>query len=190
MKINNNYSPSFGAKFINKAKIAKKIANTSLYKDEFVSCVKINPHNEGDIDALKNIAAYWRNSKNLTTNIYHAACAMQNDSKYYKYNQIFALTNQDNNFELLDSNKILGLMQVSPFEDNSIFLDRIEVKPEIVSKQERDLKGIGTAMLNHLKTISDKIFCFPSSTDTVKNFYYKNGFKEEEKGINIFVWKK
>ena len=173
--------------FYNKAKIAKKVANTPIFKDDFVSCIKIDPYNEGDINALKDVAEFWEYEK-LTTNIYYAACAMKNESKYYKHNQIFALTKQDSGFDNLDSNKILGLVQVSPFEDNSLFIERIEVMPEIVSANERELKGLGTAIINYLKTITDKISCFPSNTEPVKNFYYKNGFKEFMQGTNLFVW--
>ena len=189
MKIDTNYSPNFRAKFIKNTTISKQIENTKSYKDEIVSCIQIDPQNKFDIDALENIAKYWADG-HFVTNIYHVACAMRDDSKYYKYNQIFAVTKQKDNFENLNSDRILGLVHVSPLNENSLFIEHIEADPEIISKTNREYKGIGTAILNYLKTITNKITCFPSSSKTVKKFYFKNDFVEYPPHSNMFIWYK
>lgn len=185
MKIINNYSPNFGAKYIDKSSIRK----TLLHPVETLSYVKIDPQNDGDIKALENVAKYWEYGK-FVTNIYHAACAMKNDSKYYKYNQIFALTKQQTNIENLDDSQIMGLIHVSPLDGKSFFIEHIEADPKIIYSSKREYKGIGKRMLDFLKGFADKILCFPSNTYAVKNFYSKNGFKEIEEHSNLFVWTK
>ena len=186
MRIENNYSPNFGAKYINNtAQIFNKHAN----KERFVTSIEIDPQNIGDIKALKKISEFWEYGK-FATNIYYAACAMRNDSIHYTHNKIFALTKQSSDLENLDPDKILGLVHVSPFADKSLFIEHIEVNPEIIYSRDRKYKGIGTALINYLKTITDKISCFPSNTLAVKNFYFKNGFTEIIEKSNLFVWHK
>ena len=187
MDISSNYSPNFGAKFIKNASLLKQIENCKSYREEIVSCIKIDTQNESDIKALENIANYWIDS-HFATDIYYAAKEIQNGNKYYNNNKIFAITKQKENFENLNPDNILGLVHVSPAGDNSLFIERIEADPDIIFKQNREYKGIGTALLNHLKTITNKITCNPSNTKTVKKFYYKNGFVEYPSNPNTFTW--
>lgn len=183
MRINNNYAPNFGAKFLKNVYIKK----APSYIDTAAACVEIEPQNLGDINALEKISKYWTNAK-FITNIYNAARAVRNDSKYYKNNRIYAITTQNSDYENLNCDNILGVVHISPFEDKSIHIERIEADPQIINSIDREYKGIGTAMLNFLKTIANKITCFPSKSVTVKNFYFKNDFIEYPPHSNLFIW--
>ena len=191
MKIENNYSPTFEAKFINAAKIKKRVSNTSSYIDKAVSMVEIDVHNNKDIDALENIANYWQGQNGFfTTNIYYAACEMKDNNKYFKYNKIFALTKQMSDYDNLDCNQILGVVHVSSLNSKNLFIEHIQVNPQIIYSFPAKYKKIGSELLNLLKSLSDRIICFPSNTDAVKNFYLKNGFIEIPPRSNCFIYQK
>ena len=189
MKICNVSSQGFGANFINKTKILKNIENTRSYNECEAVIAKIDVTNINDIKALDKVAKYWQDSK-FALNIYYAACAKKDNSKYYKDNDIFVLSSQTRDFDKLDSEKILGLLQVNKMPDKSMFIEHIEVKPSIINTVPSVYKECGTQLLNFLKSITEQISCFPSCTKTVKNFYRKNDFQEIPANSNLFIWKK
>lgn len=191
MKIQNEYTPNFGAKLISKPTAGKIIWPTdNCYCSEGVSFLEIEPQNANDIEALKSIAKNWY--KNLfAINICRAACSIRNESKYYKNNKIYALSSQNDKFEHLEPDKILGVVHVNSYSNGDLFIEHILAKsyaPDI--KKIPEYKGIGTAMLTALKGLTNKIFCFPTNEEYVKEFYYKNGFIEYPPHSNNFVWYK
>lgn len=189
MQIDNNYSPVFGAKFINSVTIGKLQQGAARYCDYSASFVEIEPNNIGDINALEYVSKNWSYAK-FADNIYHAACALKNGSKFYKDNKVFALTAQQDKFEKLRENDLLGLVHVGPLEDNSLFIEHLQVNPDIIYVNKPDYRGVGTGVLNSLKKLTDKISLFPSSEKSVRDFYEKNGFFEYPVGVNIFTWAK
>ena len=189
MRIENQYSPEFGAKLINNINIGKLQEGVTRYCDTKVSFVEIEPHNVDDISALQNCSKYWSYAKFADT-IYHAACAIRNDSKFYKQNKVYALTSQTDTFEKLDEDKILGMVHVSPFEDKSLFIEHLQVKPDLIFLNKPEYKGTGTGILTSLKELTHKISLFPTKDKSVRDFYERNGFFEFPPGSNIFAWVK
>lgn len=190
MKITKTNNTSFKATYMNRTEIGKFIkSRCPLYERSIASFVKINPLNESDINALKDAANYWQ-YRNFATNIYHAACAMRNGSKYYKDYEIYALTSQNNDFKNLDSDKLLGLVSMSKEHDGSFLIEHIQANPKHVRSIEPEFKGIGTGILNSLKLLYNKIFCYPAREDYVINFYIKNGFCKEPNCLNQYTWEK
>ena len=186
MKIENSNQPAFRAKLLNRIKIGK--LTDGKYTNKSVSFVKINPFNQGDTDALEYCAKYWENDK-FAKNIYYAACALKEKSKFYKGSTIYALTSQKSGFKNLDKDKILGVIHTSHYLNRPMFIEHIHANSDILKMQNPDFKGIGTAILNSLKKISDEISCFPSREKSVKDFYKKNGFKKQPNSFNFYVWK-
>ena len=182
MRIENQYSPCFGAKFINNVNIGKLQQGVAKYCNCEVSFLEIDPHNTGDIKALENCSKYWSYAK-YADSIYHAASALRNDSKYYKDNKVYVLTSQTDVFEKLNDDKILGMVHVSPFADKSLFIEHIQVKPDIIYVNKPDYKGVGTGILNSLKELTHKISLFPTKDESVRNFYERNGFFEFPVGV-------
>lgn len=181
MKIENNYSQPFRAKFIDTVKNIKTLEHSSI--------VKIDVQNDADIKALENVAKYWRGAK-YVTNIHYAATEMKHNSKYFQYNEIYALISQKSDYKNLNDGEILGLVHINQADAKTAIIERIEADPEIINAIHRKIKGIGTAMIDYLKTIYDTIICSPAASKTVKNFYIKNGFKESMILSNLFFWKK
>ena len=187
MKIQNSYAPSFGAKYLNNCFIGKLDESTNKYNQVPSSFIQIDPKNENDIEALANVAKYWRNSK-FSTNIYYAACASRNESKYYKNNKIFALTSQLSDFDRLDDLKILGIVNVNELEPKHFFGEHIEVHPDIVYSVIPEYKGVGTALDKSLKQFCNKMSIFPLKLKSVRDFVKRNGYIEHPSNTNLFVW--
>ena len=189
MRVENCNSTLFKAKFVNVEKVGKILKNGNGYSNQRVSFVKIDPSNSGDIKALEYTSKCWENDK-FALNIYYAACALRNKSKYYKNHEVYALTTQSSDYEKFEGTNILGLVQVSPLEDKSMFIEHFQVDPALVNNMQPKYKGVGTGILNLLKQLSDKISCYPSLEKSVINFYIKNGFKKSPDVMNYYVWQK
>ena len=190
MRIDNTNSVNFKADLINKLHIGKVInKDKRIYPQTQVSFVKINPFSSKDINALKCCAEYWQYGI-FATNVYHAACALRNKSKYYLDHDVFALTSQTSDFDNLNEDSILGLLHVSRNKDNSIFIEHIQTKPHTSLSIVPEFKGIGTGILNSLKLLTDKITCFPARTKSVIDFYERNGFTKDKDVLDCYIWQK
>ena len=188
MKISNTYRPSFGALYVNNFNIGKLDKNTNEYVSVPASFLQIDPKNDYDIEALYNVATYWGNDSKFATNVYYAACAIRNNSKYYKNNKIFVLTTQLEDFDKLDDEKILGIIHVNELEPKHYFGEHIEVKPDIVYTVTPEYKGVGTAMDKSVKKLCNKMSIFPLKLKSVRNFVKRNGYVECPQKTNLFVW--
>ena len=189
MKINTVNNTDFRAKFVNKAYIGKLAENSNgLYLPHQVSFIKIDPFRQSDINELKMCAKYWENA-NLATNIYYAACALRNKSKFYQEHEVYALTTQKYGFRHIDNEKILGLIHICPYFDGSTFIEQIQANPKIIYSLVPEFKGIGTAILDSLKHLTDKITCFPSHNKSTIDFYTRNGFNKHPSLMDGYLWK-
>lgn len=189
MRIYNEFSPSFGAKLQNKVNIAKIVKGSNNYKNEMACFVKIEPENINDINTLEKISKYWADAS-FAINIYYAASAIRNKSKYYKDHVVFALTTQKSDFDKLDEGKVLGLIHTVDMKNWTQFIEHLQVNPKYIYKTDSEYKGIGTGIINSIKDICSKITCFPLNSKSVKDFYTKNGFYEEHEHSNAYVWYK
>lgn len=178
--MDSSYNVNFGASFISNAKV-KKFAECSFkVDDELVSFVKINPKSYYDTKALREVA---EKSKKCTF-----AEDIYNDTfdffrKDPASGNVYALTTQSKNFSKLDSNKILGLVEVLPdgCKKDGIFIDYILKIPENLKTSAGKFGKVGSAMLDSLKQLyKDKTISLYSLQDAV-DFYLKNGFKEVSK---------
>ena len=173
MKIENNYSLHFGAKFINKVDVSK-LTDVNLKKDG-LSIAKMIRWDENDIKALEDISK-WENDKYAWHIYKHVKDGYAAD--------VYLATTQKDNFEKLDSNKIVGIAQISRNHILGAFLDYFQVKPDVNNK------GIGSAILDSLKNMFNKICLMPLNDEKVIKFYEKNDFFEYPKESNFYVWYK
>ncbi len=97
MRINNNTTPSFTAKFISNAKIGEFKNYKNAYENIKVSFVEVEPESSNDINALENAIKCWEHDK-FGINALYAARAARDGSEYYKYHKVYAMTVQKNNF--------------------------------------------------------------------------------------------
>ena len=188
MKINNNNSINFTAKYISSAKVSNYIQKSKRYAQKEVSFVELNPHDTSDLAVLDRIADSWEYDK-FSVNIYNSAYDIYKKALKTK-DRIYALTTQSDKFEALDYRKVLGLTDMRLLNKKEIYISHIQVNPEYVYSLKPEYKGSGSAILKSLQNMYTKITLFSLPEKSVKNFYKRNGFVQAEDSKNKFTWKK
>ncbi len=180
---------SFGARFIKKLPVLKYSYEKKLYNPASVGMVELNPLDLRDVKALDSIARDF-GGDSFVNNIYiEAKLAYKNDNQSCDDMGIFALTRQRKNFEELNPDDILGVAEISKFENGEIELDYLQVHPQyIYSFGPPYIKKIGTAIVNYLKETYETIKLSATSSATL--FYIKNGFTRVKENSNRFIWRK
>ncbi|MBQ8459365.1 hypothetical protein IJ541_04600 [bacterium] len=188
MEVNYQVSPSFNARLISKPQIGMLQTAKGIYEEVDAAFVKIDPNYAPDVEALSDIK-YWENDK-FGWNIYIALCNIRDGIKSYKSNSVYALTSQMDSFEKLDSDKILGIVHVSPFEKDGLLIENIQTKPDFIYKPQPLYMGIGSGIMDSLKEFCRMIKSHSSKEKSVRNFYIKNNFLESVSNPNDFIWVK
>jgi hypothetical protein len=173
MKLNDIYDISFNAKYIGNVHIQKR--KFLKYKPYEVSLVELKKADQSDLSAMSRIARDWRGAiKYLIGNIEPSE-------------RILGITTQTDNFEKLDSNKLLGIMQYYD-EKKSILLARIQTRPDTkyckvkspltsIFKQKREYKGIGGVLIDKLLELRNGKKVYLIAKKDAIPFYIKKGFK-------------
>lgn len=190
---------NFKGSFINNVYIKKY--NKNDYISHQVSFVEINPRNKNDLKALEQIKDNWFGLYEGV--IYNSAF---NDSMLpeNRNRSFYALTKQVDNFEKMDSSKILGIIELGKLNKYNT-VNFLQVDPQYLSEKtqkkfwaqsrqnkshNKKYKGIGSAILEALKKMSDKSIDLYALKGT-EDFYQKNGFKLKSLlKPNYFIWKK
>ena len=181
---------NFGAKFVCSTTIKQKSDNN--YKNLPANIVEIDETDSSDNDAINDVAKIWQSDSfnNLTF-----VDSIVHDIEMRKVlnlrpTPIYAITLQENNFEKLDSERVLGLVEFSKVSDGNK-IDYLQVNPLYVEKCVFDKKvcGIGTALINFLKGIADN-FIEVTSSKSAKGFYEKMGFVRLNDENYEYIWYK
>lgn len=181
-------SINFRAKLINTAQI-KKLNPNGTYSPQKISIVEIDPTNIQDIFAISDAAKYWTGEKYASNISYTTNCLFHNilDRKKYK---VFAATEQLNNLDNLEENKILGMTDVKKTGKRTVELNYIQVNQDYHLFMDKPRhKNIGTSIMDTLKSLYDKIE-LTAARGSVKDFYIKNGFKNVNPEENKYLWEK
>lgn len=184
--INYNSSINFGAKFKNPVKILKKDIS-GHYIPHKVSFVELEPENLDDIKALYNVNRYWAEKDQYACNIYTTALELRRNEDLQNNTCIFAVTEQNDKFEKLNDEKILGLAEVSTRKPKEYYISYIQVDPRNVFSISPEFKRVGSRILDSVKSFANKILLSPSSRDIAK-FYEENGFKPSKFSRSIYEW--
>jgi ribosomal protein S18 acetylase RimI-like enzyme len=181
MRVEKTNSINFGARLIDQVSIAKKLKDCSIGKPN-ISCVEIDSKNTEDINALYQVTKDWQDDI-FSINIYNNLIGKYNGSSFYKEYKTFAITNQDNPPNVLDSKKIIALAEIKELIPHSVaHITHIQVNPEYYDK------GIGTSMLDILKQMYSHITLTSTSNHKAKEFYRKNDFIESPAHSSKFSW--
>ena len=189
MDTNYNNRIPFQAKLINRIKIYKTDDITYKKRPVKVSFVEINTKNDAEV--LKQTSDYWGLDSKYSEDIVNTAieCTKERKDQYYNLSKVYALTYQKNNLHNLNPNSVIGMLEIRKLADKHISIPFIQVDPKIILPIFRDVHGVGSAMLKSLKGIYDKIQLRSSSTKSTRNFYKKNGFRNNLRDKDFFVWK-
>ena len=176
---------SFKGRFISSLKITPvKSINPPLK----VSAVEINPIDNCDIKALKNVHSLWNGA--FTKNIYNDAHAIKLTQIPSSNEKFFILTKQTENFDNINPEMVLAEAKIitnNP-DTRSIYLDYLQVEPDNMHEAEnRIYKGIGSKMLDFLKLHYKNKDIHLHAVFSTLEFYAKNGFHPiEQNSRNLF----
>lgn len=169
---------NFTANFIKHTNVQKRYYPDSYYNKE-ASIVELDKNDANDVDTLYKTSVSWtQNGARFASEIFHEAV------KGYEYDDVvkehyYAVTEQNNNYDKLEPDKILGMMLFSESKYNENEINWFQVKPNsnFVNSRDRAYKHVGKALINLLKEKhSDKTIYVKSSAAAV-DFYKSQGFE-------------
>lgn len=167
--MNNNIS--FRANFISPSQI-----KTSACKEIRTSFVELKSKCFNDRNVLRDVESQWGEGQSFATEILRDlenSIFMFNPNKRY-----FALTMQNKQFDKLIPKKILGLAEIIQ-GNGRIKLKYLQADPKNnMHSSNRKFTGIGTAILNALKTLFPKNDIVLQTAASARDFYKFNGFEE------------
>lgn len=176
---------SFGASFQKFANVERifKNGNRSLQK---VSIVELNPSDRFDLQAIKEVGDTW----NTSISKHLAQCA---ENRYRPVGErYFAVTTQNNNYNKLNSDKILSINNFldSPNSKTKV-LPNMQVDPDKCQygSFDRKFKGVGSVVLDYLKELSSDATIVLNSLREAIPFYKANKFiVEDVYEPTVLVW--
>ncbi len=164
--------------------INNTISFTSSYVDK-LNILKLNkqkeyfPHQSilvelesSDLEVLNDINNKW------TQNSFGDNFVCWAKYNHKRTNKLFALTTQQNNFNKLQADSILGLMNIDLRKRKSK-IHYIETKPN-----NPEYNNVGSSLINYAKTKTNRIKLTAGSKKLVDKFYTPLGFIHEYKNNN------
>lgn len=173
---------SFKASFIKNANI-REFIDSDKTQDKEIAIVKLDRNDMLDKKAMASTANNW--GKYGNNYAYGVVDHMGKNTHYNKYetDHYIVATKQKKDFAHLDSKKILGVALFTEKKEDINELKCLQVDPKTKYRKNcghRKYAGVGTAIVEHIKTISKKPFEVFSDPDAI-NFYTKLGLKYKEK---------
>ncbi len=184
--MNNNIS--FKAKFISPATIKRHYCTKSP-QEKVVSFIEFNSRSLKDRKALSAVDALWGEGDTFASSI---ARDIDDDIIFsLKNGRYFALTTQRKQLDEPVADKVLGVAEVRREKENLIQLKYLQAHPDNTCfSYYKVYSGIGTAILDALKSLFPNDDIILSSVESAKEFYKFNGFEELDKSSNVLKFKR
>ncbi|MBR1424281.1 hypothetical protein IJ579_01810 [bacterium] len=153
----------FQARLINKVRIGK-LNPTKKYIYYNAHFVELKPDILEDFEAINEIPKIWKDN-HFADNIAVLAEAKRNKPQSYQDLRLFALTSQEDHFEKMDPESVLGIAQICEIGGSQkAQIEYIETKPSIVNHESKEFKGIGHGMIKSIKQLYNRIVLIPENT--------------------------
>lgn len=186
MQIQKTNNVQFGAKFISPATIKVKVGKR--WKDAQVNFIKFDTSKQRDVSALEGVEALW-GRKNLSSNVLEEAHILGGRA------QVYAVTTQESDFDVVDARKILGLMSTDKIKKGKpeVEIFKIGTNPAFAyaqKKRKREVRHIATSMYEAFQNLASKSKAKPIVTyidpeDT--KFLAKLGVEPKSKNFVDFL---
>lgn len=179
---------SFQARYISPALVMRQ--EPSGYKNTKVSFVELDTKAYSDFRAIEQLKYFWGKDSDYISDICESFLEVLNGAVKEKVIKFFALTAQDSNFEKLNSDKILGIVEFEKVNEKVNHINYIQAGKNFSHYTNMpEYKYIGSALLNLLKSRYSNQDILLLSTDA-GGFYKKNGFEElSGADTNYFLWR-
>lgn len=199
---------NFTARYIKPIEVKKLEDKT--YNPAVLSFVEFEPNNLDDLSTLCKVSHSWGRSyaKKIYDNAYKKFFNVQEDPTFY-----YGLVVPQDSYEKIDKKDVLGLVEYMPSEQNGNFITYLQVNPNSINKsalkenvskvfntiknsltfndaksRNENYKGVGTGILDALKSMTKDEPIFLVSDKSAEGFYLKNGFSKIGDDSNWFVW--
>lgn len=173
-------SLNFTANLVARTQIPKRSADDKFSSVD-VSIVELNGDDANDLGALYKTYVLWKSQgRNYSAYIYNE---FVKECEYVDVEQehYYALTAQNNGFECLDSEKILGLALFTQTKfDNEIEYLQVRPNTNTLNSWKREYKGVGSALVNFIISKYNNEPIVLQSVPEAVEFYKKMGFKQVE----------
>jgi hypothetical protein len=177
---------SFGARYVDKGSVSKYDNNTCKYKPVDVNIVELEKNNKADLETLRNSNNSWKGGR-FTKYISKNFEDFSRDAKWQDNHRFYALTTQSDTFNKLDSDKILGYVEIAERNDG-IELKNLQGKPENnFPKKSRQYKNVGKCVSDFLKKFKQTIEAI--SDYPAEGFYVKEGYELVDSELLLYRWK-
>ena len=177
---------NFKANYISDATI-KRRAQDNNFKNYKVSFVEFDPNNKEDVLAVKYASQGWDNDETYARSIFND---IQED--HYIGNTLsryVGITRQRNDFKNPLADDILALAEVRKVSNNRNELLYFQVDPaQNMFACEALFKGIGTAVLDSIKTLFKGKEIILQPVESAINFYKANKFLNLEFSSKL-IWR-
>lgn len=170
---------NFKAHYVQPATILKQNNLTGSFENYKVRMAELEPVSAADSVLLKKTAKLWGGKDfSFVDNISDDFENFFKDQNEKSNTKFLVLTSQKGNLKKLKPLDILACAEVAQKTHNRLELKYLEVAPIYTHLiKDRQIKNIGKAMLDGIKTLlPNKDIELVSSTDAV-NFYLRNGFE-------------
>jgi len=164
------------------AKIVKRDNSSGKYKDCDANIVEIDLNNKRDIKALRGWSKNWK-KESIANDIYDCAkYIFRNKELNNGERKFYALTTQKNNFDNLNSDKILSVCQLSDINGKGYaYIDYFQSNYGSISPMYSEkYKNAGTGLMKFLQTVYDSLELVPANSEHTFNFYERTGFQPIE----------
>ncbi len=189
MKIQNSYNLNFGAKFVQKTAISKlENGNTS---EEAASIVELLSNDKNDIKSFEKTVKGWQKGDEFGLCIFDDLEDIRDKKMSKDVYKVYALTTQSDNFEKLDSSKILGASTLKLVNEKENHIRFLQVSPKCYfENKQRGYKSIGKAFIDFFKSQSKNKSLLVQAYFSAANFYEKMGFEIIDVNNLIYSWSK
>ena len=174
---------SFTANLLNRPKI--RMYNNDTFSETKAAFLELNPMDAGDNKALERLISHWGREDSYVRII-------EDNFKNNKYHpeintteRFFVLAEPKRDGQFLDVKKILAVAQTSAQNPkNGVEIDYFQVMPKYIERQTNyGRRDVGKAMMDSLKKIFSGKNIWLYSTNSARDFYLKNGFKQT--GVSV-----
>lgn len=187
---------SFKASFVKNAQVQQTLSNNKT-REKTVSIVELDKDNLHDRIAMRDIAMDWERNKNkyqpdsfnyatgIADSMVSWAKPEQTETNHY-----FLITKQKNNFERINPEDVLGAAQFTEkkYEKNELAWLQVDPKTNYNRNGNREFKGVGKALVEHVKSISNKSIMLLADKNAIP--FYKNlGFKQYKNDLAMMIYK-
>ncbi len=184
-------SINFTARLVDSPKIQQR-KSLFKYDAQNASIVELDLKNKSDMIALNKASTSWmENGGKYASSIFFEAAYSGSDKFYRKQNHFYALTTQNQNFQELKPENILGLMMFQEVKGapNEISLLEVNPKTSMSCSFFRKYKQVGKKLVEFVQENFFQKDIQVWADYYAINFYKKSGFKKNSKEPCDLLWK-